>query len=109
MDTITITVPGAPTGVPDEQGNPVLGPPVVTSSAGWFIPGNNGGAEEPAEYGTSDVLKIRIYNRSVVTVPANAEVSFRGHIWKVDGAIEPWVSPWGTTLGGVAVTLQRAV
>lgn len=106
METITITVPGPP-GAPDEQGNPTPGTPVSTVSEGWFIAGNNGGAEEPTEYGTEDVPRITIYNRAVVTVPADAQITIRGRVWKVAGVVEPWVSPWGTDLGGTAVTVER--
>lgn len=107
METITITVSGAPTGSQDEQGNPILGAPVTTNSDGWFIAGNNGGAEEQAEFGTTDTPRITIYNRSSVTVRADAQVTMRGNVWKVVGGVEPWVSPWGTDLGGTAVTLER--
>jgi hypothetical protein len=107
MDSISITVPG-PLGVPDEQGNPTPGTPVTTTSDDWFVAGNNGGAEEATDYGTADVPRITIYNRSEVTIPADAQITIRGRVWKVAGVVEPWRSPWGTDLGGTAVTLERA-
>jgi hypothetical protein len=108
MESITITRPGAPTEVLDAQGNPVLAAPSTTTSEGWFVPGNNGGAEEASEYGTDDVARITIYNRTVVDVLATDQLTVRGRIWKVVGIVEPWASPWGSGLGGTAVTLERA-
>jgi hypothetical protein len=108
MESITITRPGEPTEEDDEQGNPVLGAPTTSTSTGWFIAGNNGGAEEATEYGTSDVARITIYNRAVVDVRAADQITARGRIWKVVGIVEPWASPWGSDLGGTAVTLERA-
>lgn len=108
METVTITVPGEPTEDTDAQGNPIPGAPVATTSTGWYIAGNNGGAEEATDYGTQDVPRITIYNRSAVTVRADAQFTVRGRVWKVVGVVEPWVSPWGSDLGGTAVTLERA-
>lgn len=108
METVTITRPGAGTDDDDAQGNPVLEASTTLSSSGWFIAGNNGGAEEATGYGTDDVARITIYNPSVVDVRASDQITARGRIWKVVGIVEPWASPWGSTLGGTAVTLERA-
>jgi len=96
------------TGFYDAQGNPVRVPASEVPSAGWFIPGDNGAGEEPTAYGTSDVVKITIYNRSVVEVLADDAVLIRGNVWKVTGVVESWASPWGSALGGTAVTVERA-
>jgi len=91
----------------DAQGNPIRATPVEVESGGWFIPGNNGGAEEAATYGESDVAKLTIYNRGNVEVHATDAVEFRGNVWKIVGVVEAWASPWGSSLGGTAVTLER--
>jgi hypothetical protein len=108
MESITITRPGAPTEAEDAQGNPVLGAATTSTSAGWYVPGNNGGGEDATEFGTSDVARITIYNRSVVDVRAADQITVRGRVWKVAGVVEEWESPWGSDLGGTAVTLERA-
>lgn len=108
METITITRPGEPSGGDDAQGNPVVGAPSTISSSGWFIAGNNGGGEDATAYGTSDVARITIYNQTAADVRASDQLTFRGRVWKVVGIVEAWVSPWGSTLGGTAVTLERA-
>ena len=124
METITITRIGEPgeilpepelhpeddllPGGFDAQGNPHRLGPVEVSSAGWYIPGNNGGAEEQVALGESDVMKLRIYNHSAVDVRPTDQVTIRGRVWKVVGDIESWQSPFGSTLGGTAVTLERA-
>ena len=109
METITLTRIGAV--VPatrDAQGNPARSTPVEIESAGWYVAGNNGGAEVPVELGESDVMTIRIYNHTVVDVRSSDQVTVRGRVWKVVGDVEPWESPFGSTLGGTAVTLRRA-
>lgn len=108
MESVTITTPGVPTGGDDEQGNPNVGAPTTVTSDDWFIAGNKGGAEEATDYGTEDVPRITIYNRTAVTISPAAQITFRGRVWKVAGVVEPWVSPWGSDLGGTAVTLERA-
>lgn len=107
VESVTITVPGELTGGRDEQGNPIREVAVPTVSTGWFVAGTGGGTEEHTDIGVSDVSRITIYNRSSVTVPSNASVTVRGRVWKVAGAVEPWVSPWGSTVGGTAVVLER--
>lgn len=124
METVTFTRIGEPGEVvpdvelfPDEdllpggfdaQGNPYRMGPVDVPSDGWYVAGNNGGAEEPVTFGESDVMQIRIYNRSVVDVRPTDQVTVRGRVWKVIGDVEPWESPFGSDLGGTAVTLERA-
>ena len=108
MESVTITRLGAPTEDTDAQGNPVLAASTTITSAGWFVAGNNGGAEEATGYGTEDVARITIYNTTVTDILATDQITIRGRVWKVVGVVEPWVSPWGSVLGGTAVTLERA-
>lgn len=108
METVTITSVGAVTGAVDAQGNPVRAASSSVSSTGWWVAGNNGGAEDPTGYGTEDVARITIYNKTTVTVKASDQFTIRGRVWKVAGVVEDWVSPAGSTVGGTAVTLERA-
>lgn len=107
METVTITRLGAP-GVRDAAGVVTRSAGEEIESEGWFVPGTGGGGEDATDYGTSDVLRITVYNRGPVEVAATDVFTIRGRVWKVAGAVEPWASPWGTDLGGVAVTLERA-
>lgn len=122
-DSITITRIGVPGDVvpdvellPDEdllpggfdaQGNPYRLAPETSESPGWYVSGFDGGGEEAETFGESDVMQIRIYNRSVVDIRPTDSVTIRGRVWKVVGAIEPWVSPF-SSFAGTAVTLERA-
>ena len=108
MESVTITSVGAVTGATDAQGNPVRGASSSVTSTGWYVAGNNGGSEDPTGYGTADVPRITIYNKTVVAVKATDQITIRGNVWKVVGVVEGWVSPLGSIVGGTAVTLERA-
>lgn len=109
-ETVVFTSPGAPTGGDDEQGNPILGNPVVTTVAGVGVaPLASDEAQEA--YGPRSVTGYLLLLPYGTTIPANATATVRGVSgWQVQAgsADSDWRSPWDGEEFGTTVTVRRA-
>lgn len=106
-ETITVTVPGAPTGGDDAQGNPIVGPPVVTEvEIKAFAPRDSEESEDGS--GTRSISGGVVYGYRGTTVPTDAILTIRGEDWQVDGELGDWLSPYGPVPQGIEFSVKRA-
>lgn len=86
-ETVTITTPGAPTGVVDSQGNPIPGADVVTSLTGVAVTPLDG-AESLELFGSVAITGYRIFAAYGSTVPTNAVVTVRGEACNAEAIMQ---------------------
>lgn len=110
METVTVTREGAPTGADDEQGNPIIGAPSVSTvdaiavaplepqeSAELFGPENEGGYRLFLPTGTG--------LRSTDRITVRGEPGFQ--VWG-DAGLVGWVSPFTSWAPGEVAVVRRA-
>lgn len=89
----------------DEQGNPVPREPFEFDSDGWAVAPSFEN-EDQVTFGTLPVSGLRLYNRSVVDLRPDDEVTVRGNVWKVVGDAASWRSPY-SGFEGTVVSVAR--
>lgn len=109
-ELITVTVPGAPTGGTDDQGNPVLGDDVSTSlRIKAFAPQRSD--ETAGAPGITVVSSGTVYGFPGTVIPSDAVLTIRGERWHVAGELGEFVSPYAGShpdARGVEVAVVRA-
>lgn len=102
--TATIVRPGA--GVPDDYGNPTLGPETTIPVVGClFAPNTSDDAVGPD--GRVIVSPAAVYAPVGAEFRKDDRVVVDGREWFVDGEPQLWQSPWTTSTSGVRVYLRR--
>lgn len=107
-ETITVTVPGAPTGAFDAKGNPVLGASVVSTIDDVGV-APLAGVETAEVQGDVSVNGFTLFLPYGSVLPANAVVTVRGAQWPVeaDATQGDWVSPFDGWAPGTVATVRR--
>ena len=105
-EPVTFESPGEPTGALDEQGNPVLGSPVLTVVPGWAVQPVTP-EEDTASFGVAPVDGVLLFARSIVQVRSDGYVMVRGERFAVRQVAASWRSPYGTNQVGTVVAAER--
>ncbi|QCB93302.1 phage head completion protein [Cellulomonas shaoxiangyii] len=103
---IVVRLRDVATGV-DPYGNPVETTTETAIPGAFFAPEQ--ASRESTEVGRESVtIKPSLYfPKSWPDITARDRVRVRGREYAVDGEPADWRSPWGSSLGGLVVTLQR--
>lgn len=104
-ETVTVLTPGSTT---DGHGNAVADwdDPEETELTGCVVAPAQ--TPEDRSAGRQGVISLRtVYVPRGATVAATDRLVVRGEIYEVDGDPGPWVSGFGSTMGGLEVSVRR--
>lgn len=91
----------------DRYGNPTRSTITVAVFTGAAF--DPGGSTEPVEVGREPVTTTPAlyFPGAWPDIAPDDLVTVRGTVWRVIGRPDDWQSPWGTSVGGLVVHLER--
>ena len=106
---LTVTRKGAPTGEPDEQGNPLYGPdttfPLLVRAV---APASADESAQPTGPRVITGYQVYGYSNQIPLLPTD-RLTIRGVPgWQVEGEAGFWESAFGTARGGTEFAVRRS-
>jgi hypothetical protein len=107
-ETITRITPGAPTGLPDAMGEPILSADVSTDIEIKAFAPRFTDPESAETYGVRVISGGTVYGYRGTALTPQDRLIIRGLTYQVDGESGDWLSPYPNSPEGIEFSVKRA-